>query len=82
MDNTTNGNGGQFTISPVSVGWKCPVCGRGVAPFLSVCPCVPPTYYPMPMYPPYPWVPSYWPTWSHSNGTNCGTGKPLGQEAW
>jgi hypothetical protein len=23
------------------VGWTCPVCGGGVAPWLSRCPCVP-----------------------------------------
>ena len=21
------------------VGWRCPVCGRGLSPFESVCPC-------------------------------------------
>jgi len=21
-------------------GWKCPVCGRGLSPYTSVCPCV------------------------------------------
>lgn len=24
---------------PKMVGWICPVCGRGVSPFTSVCPC-------------------------------------------
>lgn len=23
------------------VGWSCPKCGAGIAPFLSKCPCVP-----------------------------------------
>lgn len=24
---------------PKMVGWICPVCGRGLSPFTSVCPC-------------------------------------------
>jgi hypothetical protein len=43
-------------------GWKCPVCGRGVAPTEKVCPClgglpyVPytPPYVPYPILPDYP----------------------------
>ncbi len=28
------------TINPPKmVGWVCPVCGRGLSPFTSVCPC-------------------------------------------
>lgn len=23
------------------LGWRCPVCGRGLAPHVTVCPCVP-----------------------------------------
>lgn len=23
------------------VGWTCPVCGRGLSPFTSICPCIP-----------------------------------------
>jgi len=26
-------------------GWICPVCGKGVAPWLSNCPCTPTYYY-------------------------------------
>lgn len=24
---------------PQMVGWICPVCGRGLSPFTTVCPC-------------------------------------------
>lgn len=24
---------------PVMMGWVCPVCGRGLSPWTSVCPC-------------------------------------------
>lgn len=27
--------------SPVLVGWVCPVCGRGLSPYTSICPCKP-----------------------------------------
>ena len=23
----------------MSEGWKCPVCGRGISPYIAVCPC-------------------------------------------
>ena len=30
----------QPTIEPPQMtGWICPVCGRGLSPFTSVCPC-------------------------------------------
>ena len=33
-------------------GWVCPVCGRGLSPYTSTCPCV--QYTPPPTYPVYP----------------------------
>lgn len=29
----------KVTNPPKMVGWICPVCGRGLSPFTSVCPC-------------------------------------------
>ena len=29
----------EKTNPPKMVGWICPVCGRGLSPFTSVCPC-------------------------------------------
>jgi hypothetical protein len=29
----------------VRAGWVCPVCGRGVSPYLETCPCQPPPKY-------------------------------------
>lgn len=25
--------------TPMQIGWICPVCGRGLSPLTSVCPC-------------------------------------------
>ena len=25
--------------TPKMIGWICPVCGRGLSPFTTVCPC-------------------------------------------
>ena len=42
-------------------GWICPICGRGVAPNVKVCPCKSePTYVP---YPIYPWIYPSYPEW-------------------
>jgi hypothetical protein len=29
---------------PQHDGWRCPVCGRGCAPFVLYCPCVEPPF--------------------------------------
>ena len=45
------------------VGWRCPVCGCGNAPWVSQCPCMQTQHvpiYPQPWYPdpqPQPWYP-------------------------
>lgn len=42
-------------------GWRCPVCGRGNAPFVSQCPCTGGGYPPyIPVIPPGPWYPQPW----------------------
>jgi hypothetical protein len=38
-------------------GWKCPVCGGGVAPTEKTCPCVTVKAAPYPVYPYYPMYP-------------------------
>ena len=47
------------------IGWKCPVCGAGLSPFTSRCPCTPyPVVYPTyPVYPSTPW-PTPYPIWT------------------
>lgn len=46
-------------------GWICPVCGRGVAPNVKVCPCKSePIYVSHPIYPwIYPSCPDWWDWW-------------------
>lgn len=34
----------QDTTPFYAYGWLCPRCGRGNAPFLSTCPCIPIKY--------------------------------------
>lgn len=30
----------KFSPDDLALGWRCPVCGRGLAPHISECPCV------------------------------------------
>ena len=37
---TQTANIGSTTINPPKmVGWICPVCGRGLSPYTTICPC-------------------------------------------
>ena len=40
---TTTGTTGEFKSEtenpPKMYGWICPVCGRGLSPYTSICPC-------------------------------------------
>ena len=37
---STTGTSESDTINPPKmVGWICPVCGRGLSPYTTVCPC-------------------------------------------
>ena len=37
---TQTGESKSETVNPPKmVGWICPICGRGLSPFTSVCPC-------------------------------------------
>lgn len=35
----TNENISETINAPKMMGWICPVCGRGLSPFTTVCPC-------------------------------------------
>lgn len=51
---TTDGTSATPLPDNTPTGWRCPTCGRGNAPWSSVCPCQGPVYAP-------PYQP--WPTW-------------------
>lgn len=41
-DTNTGGVGESETYNPPKMtGWICPVCGRGLSPYTSCCPCKP-----------------------------------------
>ena len=67
MDSTTSTtktytiNLGKQNKETGEYGWICPICGRGVAPNVKVCPCKSePMYVP---YPIYPWIYPSYPEW-------------------
>ena len=39
LDPTGENTKSETTNPPKMIGWICPVCGRGLSPFTSVCPC-------------------------------------------
>jgi hypothetical protein len=58
-----------------AMGWRCPICGGGVAPWAQRCPCMP---EPVPNVTSAPtnkmeWepvhVPGQWDYWPHDTGT-------------
>lgn len=51
---TTDGTSATPLPDNTPTGWRCPTCGRGNAPWSSVCPCQGPVYA-------SPYQP--WPTW-------------------
>ena len=67
-DKKIAGVSGTFTIDDTAQilpndnkGWICPICGRGVAPNVKVCPCKSePMYVP---YPIYSWIYPSYPEW-------------------
>lgn len=49
------------TNTHINYGWICPICGRGISPNQSVCPCKGDyKYIPVPIYPSYPTYPYWW----------------------
>lgn len=50
------------------VGWICPVCGRGLSPFTSVCPCKP--FTPTITYVPYRYYSGPTCTYTTTTGTS------------
>ena len=50
-------------------GWICPICGRGVAPNVKVCPCKSEPIYVS--YPIYPWIYPSYPEWWKKITVTC-----------
>lgn len=58
---TTTPINSTSTTTTINYGWICPICGRGISPNQSVCPCRGDyKYIPVPIYPSYPIYPYYW----------------------
>ena len=59
-------------------GWLCPACGKGLSPYVAVCPCkagtqiptIIPTFAPQPYY-----VPFYYPQWTYTSSPTSMTQK-------
>ena len=52
-----------ITSAPVSSGWICPVCGSGLSPYTTKCPCrqdMPSIYHTYPTWPTYPYWHEVW----------------------